>query len=668
MQDVYKGLRAFGEWGLWGSEGGKATQNSEHAAPDEKTLWTKRRVLIFVLAVAMGLFHVYTAGVRPLPGSQQRTVHLSFALALVFLMYPFGAKKTEGDEVKVADEHRPLGLVDLVMLGLSIFPGIYVFVEYEELSLRIGEPSILDTICALIAVVLVLEATRRIIGWSIVIICLVGFAYLAFGTHLPAYLAHSGFSFEEVVNFLFYSNDGILGLPLGVSSTVIVVFIIFGAFLQVSGAGPLLIDMGLSIFGRFRGGPAKAAVIASCCFGMMTGNQLANVAAVGVLTIPLMIGAGYRPITAASIEALASTGAMLVPPVMGATAFIIPEMIGGSYWDVCKAALVPGLLFYVSVYMIVELQAAKFGIRGILKKDLPVFKKVVLERGYLILPILVLIYLIAIERVSTFRAGFWSIVAAVLISQIKSKYRMGPVKIAAALEKGAKATLIVACCCASAGIITGIINQTGMGMRFSDVLVTLAGGNLLILLILTMFASLVLGLPLPPVTCYLILAVLAAPALIKLGVTPMAAHLFVFFFGTLANISPPVAPTSFAAAGLAGVDPVKTTNVAFVYSLPSFFVPYIYVYSNELLLMGSPVSVIYRVFTAFIGISCMAVTFNGFLFRNLEWGLRTLFLIGGLALLYPHWAVTLPGYTLIAVILTMELAKHKVKKRSIPVA
>ncbi len=625
----------------------------------KNTIWNARRILIFVLAVAMGLFHVYTAGVRALPAGQQRTIHLSFALALVFLMYPFRPKKTEGDEVKIADEQRSMGVIDVVMIICSFFPGLYVFLDYEGLSLRIGEPSMMDTACALMATILVLEATRRIIGWSIVIICLVGFAYLAFGTHLPAYLAHSGYSFEEVVNFLFYSNDGILGLPLGVSATVIIVFIIFGGFLQLSGAGPLLIDIGLSIFGKFRGGPAKAAVIASCCFGMMTGNQLANVAAVGVLTIPLMIGAGYRPITAASIEALASTGAMLVPPVMGAAAFIIPEIIGGSYWDVCKAAVVPGLLFYVSVYMIVELQAAKFGIHGMPKDQLPVLRKLIFDRGYLIFPILVLVYLIAVARVSTSRAGFWSIIAAIAISQFRPKTRMGPRKIAAALEKGAKGSLIVACCCASAGIITGIINISGLGMRFSDILVTLAGGSLPVLLVLTMFASLVLWLPLPPVTCYLILAVLAAPALIRLGVTPMAAHLFVFFFGTLANISPPVAPTSFAAAGLASVDPVKTTNVAFVYSLPSFLVPYLYVYSNELLLMGTPLLVAYKVFSSFIGISCMAVTFNGYLFRELNWGMRTLFLIGGLAMLFPHWILTVPAYVFVGLILALELARYK---------
>ena len=378
-------------------------------------------------------------------------------------------------------------------------------------------PNFLDTFSATLGILLVIEATRRVIGGSMVIICMVGFAYLAFGSFLPSYMAHTGFTFEQVVNFMFFSTEGILGMPLGVSSTVIIIFVIFGAFLLVSGAGAFFIDVGLALFGKFRGGPAKAAVMASCMFGSITGNQVANVTAVGVLTIPLMKRVGYRPIVAASVEALASTGGMLIPPVMGSVAFIIPEMIGGSYWDVCKAALIPGLLFYVSVYMIVELQSAKYGLKGLPKTELPSLKKAFLDRGHMIFPILVLIYCVAIQGTSTPKAGFWAIVACVIASQLRPKTRMNVKKIATALERGAKGSLIVAACCASAGLITGAISMTGLGMRFSDIMITFAGGSMIVLLILTMIASLILGLPLPPVTCYLILAVLAAPALVKAG-------------------------------------------------------------------------------------------------------------------------------------------------------
>jgi TRAP transporter 4TM/12TM fusion protein len=647
---------------------GELMENAQTIGPVEKrSFWPARRILIYVIAVAMALFHIYTAGIRPLPGVQQRTIHLSFALALIFLMFPFKSKSDDSQETKVANEFRPLSPIDILLVALSFFLGVYVFIEYEALSFRIGMPNFLDSFCALLGILLVLETTRRVIGWSIVIICLVGFAYLAFGTYLPAYLAHTGFTFEQVINFMFFSTEGILGLPLGVSSTVIIVFIIFGAFLQLSGAGPLFVDIGLSLFGRFRGGSAKAAVLASCLFGMITGSQLANVAAVGVFTIPLMIRAGYKPEVAASIEAIGSTGSMIMPPVMGAVAFIIPEMIGGSYWDVCKAAFIPGFLFYTSVYMIVELQAAKYGLRGLPKAELPEVRKVLMERGHMIIPILVLVYGIALAMVSTFKAGFWAIIACVIASQLRPGTRMNIKSVASAMERGAKGSLIVVACCASAGLITGAISMSGMGMRFSDVLVTMAGGSTIMLLVLTMMASLILGLPLPPVTCYLILAVLAAPALIKLGIHPMAAHLFVFFFGALGNISPPVAPTSFAAAGLANTDPVRTTNLTFLYSLPSFLVPYLYVYANELLLMGSLIKIVLTVVSSFIGISCMAVTFHGYLFRNLGWIERTLFLIAGLILIYPHWILDLVGYALVGVLIVLQLlTRRKEKGISIP--
>jgi TRAP transporter 4TM/12TM fusion protein len=625
----------------------------------ERLGWTPRRMLIFVIAIAMALFHMYTAGVRPLPGVQQRTTHLAFAMALIFLIFPFRSKSDESQETKVSDEEGPLSFMDIVLVLLSFFVGFYVYWEWEALSFRTGMPNFMDNVCSLLGLLLLLEATRRVIGWSIIIICLVGFAYLAFGTHLPSYLAHTGFSFEQIINFMFFSTEGILGLPLGVSSTVIVVFIIFGSFLVASGGGSFFIDMGLALFGKYRGGPAKAAVLGSCCFGAITGSQVANVTAVGVLTIPLMIRVGYRPVIAASIEALASTGGMLVPPVMGAVAFIIPEMIGGTYWDVCKAAIIPGLLFYVSVYMVVELQAAKHGLKGLPKADLPNIKKVFLERGHMMLAVVVLVFCVAGLNMSTPRAGFWAIITCFVTSQFRSGTRMNFTKLVTALERGAKASLIVAACCASAGIITGVISLTGLGMRFSDVLISVAGGNMIALLVLTMLASLVMGLPLPPVSCYLILAVLAAPALVKSGVNPMAAHLFVFFFGALGNISPPVAPTSFAAAGIAGTDPMKTTNLTFLYCLPSFLVPYLYVYSNELLLMGSFTSIVTSIAAAFIGLSCMAVTFHGYLLRHLNWIERLLFLVGGLILVYPSWIANLIGYALIAVLVFLQRPKGK---------
>ena len=624
--------------------------------------WGARRALVLVIALAMALFHLYTAGVRQLPGVQQRTAHLAFALALIFVLFPFRPKGSDIEEGKVSDEQRPLSVIDIFLVLLSFFIGFYVLIDYENISFRTGIPSFLDSFCSFLTIILVLEATRRVIGWSIVIICLVGFFYLAFGTHLPLYLAHTGFTFEQVINLIFFSADGILGPALGVSATIIVVFIIFAAFLQFSGTGTLFIETGMALFGKYRGGPAKAAVMGSCLFGMITGSQVANVAAVGVFTIPLMKRVGYKPEVAGAIEAVASTGAMIMPPVMGAAAFIIPEFIGGSYLDVIRAAIVPALLFYTGLYVVVELQAAKGGLKRIPSSELPRMGPLFREKGHMLIPIAVLVYFLVFQGSTAPRAAFWSVVACIAASQFRKGTRMGFTKIILSLEKGAKGTLIVAACCASAGIITGVIGMTGLGERLSDILIQVAGGSTAVLLVLTMLASLVLGLPLPPVTCYLILAVLAAPAIIKTGIDPMAAHLFVFFFGTLGNISPPVAPTSFAAAGVAGSHPVRTTNLAFLFSLPSWLIPYLFVYSTSILLMGSVGTVLLRVLSSFIAISCMAVAFQGYLFDNLRWFSRIAFLMAGLFLIHPYWISDLIGYLLLLVILILHVTAVRASK------
>jgi TRAP transporter 4TM/12TM fusion protein len=614
--------------------------------------WLNKGKAITIIAVAMSLFQLYTAGYRPLPAMQQRSIHLTFVLLLTFLIFPL--KKLKGPE-----KQRGSTLFDIVFVILSFLVGIYIFLEYENLSYRSGSPNFLDCLVSLIAMFLVTEATRRMMGLAICIVILIGIAYVAFGVYLPPVIAHSGYSFERVVTHMFLTTEGILGVALGVSATVIVVFLIFGAFLEHSGTSPLFTNLAYGIFGRFKGGPAKAAILGSCLFGMISGSQAANVAAVGVFTIPLMIKGGYKPIMAGAIEAVGSTGGMIMPPVMGAAAFIIPEIIGGTYIDVVKAAIIPALLYYMALFMVVEIQASKFGLKGLSKKELPKIRTIIKENGHMVVPILVLLYFLIIEMSSATKAAFWAILSSVLISMVRRNTFMTPSKIISALEKGGKNSLIVANACASAGIITGVITLTGMGLRFSEALISFAGGNLIVLLILTMFASLIIGLPLPPVTCYIILAILAAPAMIKLGVDPMAAHLFVFFFGILGNITPPVAPTSFAAAGLSGSDPFKTTNLSFLISAPSYIIPYMFVYTPELLLKGSLLFTPLRIFSSFLGISAMAIGLQGFLFRDLHWSLRILIVGAGILLVHPDFKTDILGYVLLGVIFVWQRYRKK---------
>jgi TRAP transporter 4TM/12TM fusion protein len=602
---------------------------------------------ITVIAVTMSLFHLYTAGFRLYPAMQQRTAHLVFALILVFLIFPF--RKPEKEEQRPAFFY-----LDLLLMVLSFFIGAYVMLEYENISSRAGGPNLIDSVVSSIAIVLVIEATRRIMGWAMCIIIIVGFAYVLFGAYLPPVLAHSGYTFPRIVNHMFLSTDGILGVALSVSATIIIVFLIFGSFLEHSGATSSLTDIGFGLFGRFKGGAAKAAVLGSCLFGMMTGSQTANVAAVGTFTIPLMVRSGYKPIMAGAIEALASTGGMLVPPVMGAAAFIIPELVGGTYVDVMRAALIPGLLYYMAVFVFIQVQASKLGLAEISEPELPRVGALFKENLHLFVPILVILYLLLIERASTKKAGFWAVIAILVITLFKKKTRMTPSKIVTALAGGAKNALIVAMACASAGLIEGVLSLTGMGLRFSEALIYLAGGNMLALLALTMVASLIIGLPLPPVTAYLILAILAAPALIKSGVDPYATHLFIFFFGVLGNITPPSAPCSFAAAGIAKTDPLKTTNLAFLISSPTYIVPYLVVYSPELMFKGSIIYTGYRVITAFFAIAGISMSFLGYSAGNLGLAARLVLLISSL-LLIPHTiSANILGYAIFLVIICRE--------------
>lgn len=603
---------------------------------------TRPWIITFIGAV-MSLFHLYTAGVRPYPAIQQRATHLTFALMLVFLIFPF-AKPDQGGKRHVSY------YIDILLVLLSLSIGAYVMLEYEGISSRAGSPNILDSFISLIAMVLVVEATRRIMGMAMCIIIFVFLAYAVFGVYLPPAFAHSGYTFSRIVNHMFLSTDGILGIPLSVSATVIIVFLIFGAFLERSGATSSLTNIGFGLFGRFKGGSAKAAVLGSCLFGMMTGSQTANVAAVGTFTIPLMIRGGYKPIMAGAIEALASTGGMLVPPVMGAAAFIIPEIIGGTYVDVMRSAVIPGLLYYTAVFMFIQIQASKLGITKLSKTELPDVRTLFKQNAHLFIPILTIIYLLIIERVSTKKAGFWAVIILLAISMLKKDTRMTPSKIVSALAGGARTALIVAMACASAGLIEGVISLTGMGLRFSEILIQVAGGNTLVLLCLTMIASLIIGLPLPPVTAYLILAILAAPALVKSGVPPMAAHLFIFFFGVLGNITPPSAPCSFAAAGIARTDPLKTTNLAFLISAPTYIVPYMVIYSPELMLKGSVLAVLFRIFTAFFGISGVAMVFLGFFIKDLKWIPRLLLFIASISLVYHDFMINMVGYLIMGMV------------------
>jgi len=605
------------------------------------------RYVALTSAVGMSLFQLYTGGVRLLPGQQQRAVHLGLALVLIFLLFP--SRKGESE-----DKQGKWSWLNLVLAAAGILAGGYLFSQYEQMSFRAGSPSTGDIVIGLTLLILVLEASRRVLGWSMVVVAAVFLGYAFIGDTLPMVIRHTGYSFERIVSEIALSSEGILGVALGVSASYVALFVIFGAFLEQSGVGQFFINLALAAFGKMRGGPAKAAIGASSLFGMISGSQVANVVSTGVLTIPLMKKSGYQPEFAGAVEAVASTGGMFLPPVMGATAFLIAEVLQVNYIDVAMAAALPAVLYYLALYVMVDLRAARLGLRGVSREELPNVRLLLKEQSHLFIPLLVLVIFLFVVKDSPTKAAFWSIVSTPIACFLSKKTRMSIKSIFTALERGARLTLVVASACATAGIIIGVINLSGLGLRLSGMLISLAGGNLLLLLFLTMIASLILGMGLPPVAAYIVLAVLAAPALINIGVDPMAAHLFIFFFGIVSAITPPVALAAYAAAGLAKCSPTKTGFVAFRLALVAFIIPFQFVLGPTLILKGSLTDIVISTVSAIIGVIALAISLEGYFRRPISIVSRAFLALGALMLIDVGVATDLIGYVLVAAIIVRE--------------
>jgi TRAP transporter 4TM/12TM fusion protein len=608
------------------------------------------KILLYVaiaVAVGMSLFHLYTGGFRLLPGQQQRAIHLGLALILIFLLFP--ARKGIPK-----DKQGKWNWLNLVLAAAGFLVGGYLFTQFEPMSFRAGVPNTWDMVIGVSLVILVLEASRRVLGWSLAVVAAVFLGYAFFGDNLPMAIRHTGYSFERIVSEIALSTEGILGTALGVSASYVALFVIFGAFLEQSGVGQFFINLALAGFGKMRGGPAKAAIGASSLFGMISGSQVANVVSTGVLTIPLMKKSGYQPEFAGAVEAVASTGGMFLPPVMGATAFLIAEVLQVNYVDVAIAAALPAVLYYLALYVMVDLRAARLGLEGVNSSELPNTRLLLKEKSHLFIPLLVLIVFLFVVKDSPTKAAFWSIVCTPVACFLSQNTRMSLKSIFTALEKGARLTLVVASACATAGIIIGVINLSGLGLRLSGMLISLAGGNLLLLLILTMIASLILGMGLPPVAAYIVLAVLAAPALISMNVDPMAAHLFILYFGIVSAITPPVALAAYAAAGLARCSAVKTGFVAFRLALVAFIVPFQFALEPTLLLKGNLTDTVISAFSALIGVIALAIALEGYFKRSLSLVSRVVLGIGALMLVNVGIVTDLIGYILVAVILFQE--------------
>lgn len=589
--------------------------------------------IITLVAVAMCGFHLYTAQFGLRPAVIQRGVHLLFGIILVFLLYP--AKK-EGPLGKVL---RALDI--LLMLG-GAAGLVYIVSQYRNIALRGGAPNVPDLVFGSIVIVVTLEATRRVLGPALSIIGAASIAYALFGSHIPGDWGHRGVFVDELVEYQFLTTEGLFSVPLGASANFIFLFILFGAFLVSSGTGDFFIKFANSLAGHLRGGPAKVAVLSSAAFGTISGSAVANVVSTGSFTIPLMKRIGYRAVFAGAVESVASTGGQIMPPVMGAGAFIMADMLGVSYLRVCMAAAIPAILYFFALLYMVHMEALRQGLRGLPRAELPRLGEVLKEGGYLLFPAPFLVILLILGY-SPMKAGFWAIVAVLVVSSLNKKSRMGPRKILETLERGAKGSLEVLTACATAGIVIGVVTQTGLGLKFSTLVIQAAGGYLLVALIFVMATSLVLGMGLTTSAAYILTVILGGPVLTKLGVDPLAAHMFVFYYACLSTITPPVALAAFAGAGIAGSPPFRTGFEAMRLALVAYVVPFIFVFHPALIWKGEPIEILHSAVTALIGCVALGSGMMGYLAGKLPLALRAALVFGGLLLIKPGTETDLLG-------------------------
>lgn len=610
------------------------------------------------IAAVLSLFAIYTNGFSNIQEIYRNALFLGFILVLTFMMFPL-SKKTNKNK---------LSILDYLFIAGSLIGIGYIVLNYTAIHIdRQSQIIPMDNFFAILTVIILLEAARRSIGWFIPILSALAIVYAIYGPHFPGMFAHAGFSLERLLYRLYMTTEGIFGMTLSIASTYIVLFILFGAFLTVSGASQFFNELALAIAGQRRGGPAQVAVISSALTGSLSGSAVANVATTGSFTIPLMKKIGLKPKFAGAVEATASTGGMIMPPIMGAAAFIMAGFLGISYTTIIIAALIPSILYYVSLIIAIDIEAKRQGLKGLSKDSIPIVKDVLKARGVLALPILVVIGTLLIGKTPLF-AGFAGIISVIIASWLtKDKStRVTPRKAFDALVEGAKGTVQVGIATAAIGIIIAVVTMTGLGSTFAYNIIELAQGSLPLILILVMVTSIILSLGLPSTALYIIVAVTAAPALITAGVNPLAAHFFVLWFGALSNVTPPVALAAYTAAGIAGSDPMKTSWTAMKLALPGFIVPFMIVYNPVLLMQDDPsitfplwVAVILAFVTALIGIFALAVAINNFFTIKLNIVERIGLLISAFLLISGGLVTDVIGISLLIVFMGMHLFRAR---------
>lgn len=607
--------------------------------------------VVLVIAIFWSLVQLYTAAFGVFPSTIQRGQHIGFAMFLTYLLYP-RSKQDKSSKPKV---------YDYILAGLSILVSGYHLIYYKEIIHRAGAYTPSDIVVSIIAVLLVLEATRRIAGPILVSVASIFLLYAYLGPIFPSFLSHRGFSIERIVTYGWMSTESILGIPMSVSASFIFLFLLFATFLKKTGIGDWMTDLAMGVAGGATGGPAKAAVIASATQGTISGSSVANTVGTGSVTIPLMKSIGYRPEFSAAVEAAASTGGQLMPPVMGAAAFIMTEFTNLPYGTIALSAAIPALLYFTGIFVMVHLEAKKQGLRGLSRSELPSPLKLIKEKWFLALPIVVIITLLVQGR-TPMRAALFAVISAVLVSYIRKDTRMSFKEILLGLDEGARSALPVVMACASAGIIVGVVTLTGLGVKFSTGILVLSGGNIYLAMGFTMIASIILGMGMPTTANYIVQATIAAPVLVELGVPIIAAHLFVFYFGIVADITPPVALAAFAGSGIAGSNPFKTGIEASKLAFSAYLVPYIFASNPELVLVDTTaLNVIAALATALIGMYAIGGGVSGYLqCKSRAWE-RILLMAGGIMLVDPSMVTNIVGIVIAGVILIIQRIRMRKK-------
>lgn len=614
--------------------------------------------IVFVIAVLMAIYAIY-ANLSTTQEIYRNVTFLSFLLVLAFLLNP-ASKRSPRNKIS---------LFDIIFIIAGLAGTLYILFNYTTIHVERNSQAIMtDYVFAIICIIVLLEASRRTIGLFIPILALGALAYALYGPYFPGMFAHAGFSLERLLYRMYMTTEGIFGMTFSIASTYIVIFILFGAFLGVSGASQLFNDIALAIAGQRRGGPAQVAVISSALTGSLSGSAVANVATTGTFTIPLMKNIGLKPKFAGAVEAAASTGGMIMPPIMGAAAFIMAGFLGVSYNVVVLAAIIPSLFYYLSLSFAIDIEAKKMGLKGISKENIPLIKEILKERGALLLPIIVVITLLIMGKTALF-AGFSGIATCIIASWLtKDKSnRIGIKKILQALEQGAKGTIQVGLACSTIGILVAVVTMTGLGSTIAYNIIQISGGILWIILLLVMITCIVLSMGLPSTALYIVVAVTAAPALVEAGVHPIAAHFFVFWFGALSNVTPPVALASYTAAGIAGADPMKTSWTALKLCLPGFIIPFMIAYNPTIVLQSSTgdgitaLAIITTIIFGLTGIFSLAIVIGNYFSCPLHIIERIIFLVGAILLIDPKIVTSLIGLLLVVVTLGVHMMRAKRK-------